>query len=49
LRKEYWGRHFWAIGYGVWSAGNMREDAVKEYLEHHKDQSNYYNNDFILE
>ncbi len=21
LRRKYWGRHFWAIGYGVWSTG----------------------------
>jgi putative transposase len=49
LRKEYWGRHFWAIGYGVWSTGNITEALVKEYLEHHKDQSNYDNNNFILE
>lgn len=49
LRKEYWGRHFWAIGYGVWSTGNITEDTVKDYLEHHKDQSNYDQNNFILE
>ena len=49
LRKEYWGRHFWAIGYGVWSTGNITEEIVKEYLEHHKDQSNYDKNNFILE
>ena len=22
LRKQYWGRHFWAIGHGAWSTGN---------------------------
>jgi putative transposase len=49
LRKEYWGKHFWAIGYGVWSTGNITEEVVKDYLEHHKDQSNYDNNNFILE
>ena len=49
LRKEYWGRHFWAIGYGVWSTGNITEEVVKDYLEHHKDQSNYDDNNFILE
>ncbi|MDQ6968692.1 MAG: IS200/IS605 family transposase, partial [Mariprofundaceae bacterium] len=21
LKKRYWGRHFWAIGYGAWSTG----------------------------
>jgi putative transposase len=49
LRKRYWGRHFWAIGYGVWSTGNITDELVKEYLEHHKDQSNHDKNNFILE
>lgn len=49
LRKRYWGRHFWAIGYGVWSTGNITEELVKEYLEHHKDQSNYDKENMILE
>jgi putative transposase len=22
LKKGYWGKHFWAIGYGAWSTGN---------------------------
>lgn len=49
LRKQYWGRHFWAIGYGVWSTGNITEEAVKEYLEHHRSTSNREAEDFILE
>lgn len=49
LQKQYWGRHFWAIGYGAWSTGNITEEAVKEYLEHQKDQSNYDTNNFVLE
>ena len=40
LGKRYWGRHFWAIGYGVWSTGNVTEEAVQEYLEHHRQPSN---------
>ena len=49
LRKQYWGRHFWAIGYGVWSTGNITEEVVKEYLDHHRDPSNREAEDFILE
>jgi REP-associated tyrosine transposase len=49
LRKQYWGRHFWAIGYGVWSTGNITEEAVKQYLEHHRHPSNREAEDFILE
>jgi putative transposase len=37
LGKKYWGQHFWAVGYGVWSTGNITDEMVQEYLEHHKD------------
>jgi len=46
LGKRYWGRHFWAIGFGCWSTGNKTDEMVNEYLEHHRkpggdDQSNF--------
>ena len=49
LQKQYWGRHFWAIGYGAWSTGNITEEAVQEYLEHHRHPSNQESDPFILE
>ena len=49
LQKRYRGRHFWATGDGAWSSGNVTEEAVQEYLEHHRQQSNKDNNPFILE
>jgi putative transposase len=49
LGKKYWGRHFWAIGYGVWSTGNITDEMVQEYLEHHRNPSNLDNNTIILE
>ena len=49
LRKRYWGKHVWAIGYGAWSAGNITEELVAEYLEHHRTPSNQDNNPLILE
>ena len=49
LKKRYWGRHFWAVGYGVWSTGNITDEMVQEYLEHHKDQPNTQSNNWILE
>lgn len=49
LRKRYWGRHFWAIGYGVWSTGNITDEMVQKYLEHHRNPSNLDNNNIILE
>ena len=47
LRKRYWGKHFWAIGYGAWSTGNITDEMVQEYLEHHREHPNGDEN-FIL-
>ena len=49
LSKRYRGRHFWAIGYGAWSTGNITEEAVREYLEHHRRPSNRESDPLILE
>ena len=35
LRKRYWGRHFWARGYFYVTSGELTEEQIKEYLEHH--------------
>ena len=37
LRKRYWGRHFWARGYFGVTSGEVTEEMIKEYLEHHFD------------
>jgi putative transposase len=39
LQKRYWGRHFWAMGYGAWSTGNVTEELVQAYLEHYRKPS----------
>ena len=49
LKKRYWGQHFWGVGYGVWSTGNITEEMVQEYLEHHKDKPNSLSSNWILE
>ncbi|MBZ9731475.1 transposase, partial [Salegentibacter sp. JZCK2] len=48
LKERYWGQHFWASGYGVWSTGNITDEMVNEYLEHHRRDS-CDNSNFILE
>ena len=48
LKKKYWGCHFWAIGFGCWSTGNITDKMVNEYLEHHR-KSNNDTDSFILE
>ena len=35
LKKRYWGRHFWARGYFCVTVGDMTEEMIQEYLEHH--------------
>ncbi|MEB2780662.1 IS200/IS605 family transposase [Algoriphagus sp. C2-6-M1] len=49
LKKRYWGRHFWAIGYGCWSTGNITDEMVNEYLEHHRRPKDDNNDNFIIE
>jgi putative transposase len=48
LRKRYWGGHLWGIGYGVWSTGNITDEMIQAYLEHHREGPNSDEN-FILE
>jgi putative transposase len=49
LKKRYWGRHFWATGYGVWSTGNITDEMVQKYLEHHENRADNNDKTFILE
>ncbi len=49
LGKKYWGRHFWAVGFGVWSTGNITDEMVQEYLEHHKDRPNSPQENWIMQ
>jgi putative transposase len=49
LQKRYWGKHFWAIGYGAWSTGNLAEELVQEYLEHHRNPSNADSDNFLID
>ncbi len=49
LGKKYWGRHFWATGYGAWSLGTQSEELVKQYIKHHTQDPDDLYTDFILE
>jgi len=48
LKKRYWGQHLWGIGYGAWSSGNITDEMIEDYLDHHRDNPNSDEN-FILE
>ncbi len=49
FRHRYWGRHFWAIGYGCWSTGNITDEMINEYLEHHRKPNQKGDDNFIIE
>jgi putative transposase len=48
LRRRYYGGHFWRIGYGAWSTGNITDKMIQRYLEDHREGPNSDQN-FILE
>ena len=48
LKKRYWGQYLRGIGYGAWSTGNITDEMIQQYLDHHKDGPNSDQN-FILE
>ena len=33
LRKQFWGRHFWARGYMAVSSGNITDEMIQAYIE----------------
>ena len=35
LRKRYWGQHFWVRGYFCATVGELTDEMIKQYLEHH--------------
>lgn len=45
LRRQYWGRHFWARGYFCCSSGNVTDEVIKAYIE----QQSHDDNDFKIE
>ena len=49
LQKRFWGRHFWARGFGAWSTGNITDKMVQEYIEHHRRPEDKSRDNFLLE
>ena len=33
LKRQFWGRHFWARGYLAVSSGNITDDMIQKYIE----------------
>lgn len=49
LKKRYWGQRFWGKGFGAWSTGNITDEMVEEYLEHHRKPTDNSQDNFLLE
>lgn len=49
LKKRYWWQRFWARGFGAWSMGNITDEMVQAYIEHHRNTSNDNQENFFLE
>ena len=39
LRKQFWGRHFWARGYLAVSSGNITDEMIQEYIDEQEGES----------
>ena len=48
LKRRYWGGHLWGTGYGAYGTGNLTDEMIQQYLDHHKEGPNSDQN-FILE
>ena len=48
IKETLLGQHLWGIGYVAWSSGNITDEMIENYLEHHRDNPNSEQN-FILE
>ena len=33
MRKQFWGRHFWAGGYLAVSSGTITDEMIREYID----------------
>ena len=33
LKRQFWGRHFWARGYFVCTSGNVTDEVIARYIE----------------
>ena len=38
LGKRYWGQHLWARGFFAVSTGNVTDQMIQDYIQHHKEE-----------
>ena len=39
LKKQFWGRHFWARGYLAVSSGTITDEMIREYIDEQEGES----------
>ncbi|MCZ6919146.1 MAG: IS200/IS605 family transposase, partial [Rickettsia endosymbiont of Ixodes persulcatus] len=44
LRKQYWGKHLWAVGYFVRTVGNVTDQMIKDYIDKHELRDDKFGN-----
>ena len=49
LRKQFWGRHFWARGYLVVSSGNITDELIKKYIDEQEGEQVADNSQFQID
>ena len=48
LRKRYWGKHLWAVGYFVRTTGNVTDQMIKDYIDRHESRESLRQNSLPL-
>ena len=49
LRKQYWGRHFWARGYLAVSSGNITDEMIQQYIDNQEGEPVSDESRFIID
>ena len=44
LRKRYWGKHLWSVGYFVRTTGNVTDKMIKDYIDKHESREEKFGN-----
>ncbi len=49
LKKQFWGKHFWARGYLAVSSGTITDEMIQRYIEEQEGESVTNNSQFQID
>lgn len=49
LKKQFWGRHFWARGYLAVSTGNLTDEMVQKYIAEQEGEPVHDDSRFVID